>query len=76
MHPRRCVLITPHDTNDLANAVYAISFAGAGALRVLTLDGDDVTIPNGALAAGVQHALAVRRVFSTGTGATGIVGYY
>lgn len=68
-------VITPADDADLATPTRGISFAGAGALKVTTVDGTTVTIPSGALAAGVVHPLAVKRVFATGTGATNIVGY-
>ncbi len=70
------VLVTPHDTNDLAQATRGISFAAAGALKVLTAGGQTVTIPGGSLVAGIIHPLRVVRVFSTGTAATDIVGYY
>jgi len=71
-----CFLITPNDSTDLTTPTRGISVAAAGALKVTTLGGDTVVIPDGALAAGVIHPLRVKRVFSTGTGATGIVGYY
>ena len=48
----------------------------AGALRVLTAAGEDVTIPDGALAAGVIHPLAIVKVFSTSTTAANIVRYW
>lgn len=69
-------LITPHDTNDLVATTKGISFAAAGTLKVLTVTGDIVTIPSGALAAGIIHPIAVKRVYSAGTTATGIVGYF
>ena len=69
-------LITPHNTNDLAYATRGISFAVAGDLKVITLGGDTVTIPNGALVAGVIHAIRATRVYAAGTAATGIVGYW
>lgn len=73
----RCFLITPHATNELAYVTRGISFGTAGALEVV-LEGDtnSVVIPSGALAAGVIHPLRVKRVVSTGTTASGIVGYY
>lgn len=69
-------LVTPDDDDDLANTTRAISFAVAGDLKVTTAGGTTVTIPSGALAAGVVHPLRVVRVFATGTDADGIVGYY
>lgn len=73
-------LITPIDTGflDCAGvqiATRAISLAAEGTLRVLTVHDEDITIPDGALAAGILHPMAVKRVYATGTTATGIVGY-
>lgn len=70
------VLITPDDDNDLALATRGLSFGTAGALKVDTLAGQTVVIPNGALAAGIIHPIRVTRVYATGTDAAGIVGYY
>lgn len=67
-------LATPADTGEIPYT-RGISFAVAGALHVLTAEDEDVVIPSGALAAGVQHALCVKRIFQTGTTATGIVIY-
>ena len=69
------VLITPDDDNALEQAIMAISFAVAGDLRIETARGDVVTIPADALAAGMQHPIQIKKVFATGTTATGIVGY-
>lgn len=74
--PKHIVLITPDNSNDLTNAITGISFAAAGTLKVTTLGGETVTIPSGALAAGVQHSMQVVRVFATDTTVTDIVGYY
>lgn len=71
----RVALVTPDDATDLGFQTRAISFAANGAIRVTTSGGDTVTIPSGALAAGVMHPLQVTRIFSTGTTATGIVAY-
>jgi hypothetical protein len=68
-------LITPVDA-DLAHATRGICFATAGALRVTTVGGDDVTFPSGALAAGIVHAIRARRVWATNTTASGIVGVW
>lgn len=69
-------LVSPNDSVDLNTTTRAISFSGAGALRVELEDSDAaVTIPSGALAAGVCHPLGVKRIYATGTTATGIVGY-
>jgi len=69
------VLITPDDAGELDPHLRGISFATAGILRILDGLGNDVTIPDGALAAGVIHPIRVKRVFSTTTTATDIVGY-
>lgn len=71
----RCALVTPADGSDLPFLTRGLSIAGAGAVRVTTAAGDTVTIPSGALAAGVVHPLRVSRVWSTGTTATGIVAF-
>jgi len=74
-------LITPNDANNFNDAhgrqvvARAISIAGAGALSVETFTGETVIIPSGALAVGHLHYILVRKVHSTGTTATGIVGY-
>ena len=72
-----CFLITPNDGANLAATTRGISFAVAGALKVDTVGGSvGIVIPSGALAAGIIHPLCVTKVYNTGTGATGIVGYY
>ena len=73
-------LITPHDTNWLdyngtKTATRGLSFATAGDLRVMTVNDEIVTIPDGALAEGIIHPMAVKRVYATGTTAESIVGY-
>lgn len=72
---RRIFLITPDDTALLRPAARGISMGTIGALAVVTIEGDTVTIPDGALAAGVIHPIAVRQVLATGTTASEIVGY-
>lgn len=69
-------LVTPSNTEDLTAVTRGISFAAAGALKVDLVGGDTITIPSGALAAGIIHPLMVTRVYATGTGATGIVAYW
>lgn len=73
-------LITPSDTaiinfNGVSHATRGISFATAGILRVITREGEDIAIPDGALAAGIIHPMSVIQVYATDTTATGIVGY-
>ena len=68
-------LITPNDDENLIEPTKALSFATDGAIKVDDTNGNTLTIPAGALVAGVQHAVRIRKVYETGTTATGIVGY-
>jgi hypothetical protein len=68
-------LITPDDGTDLVAVTRAISFAVAGVLHITDANGNDVTIPDGALVAGVMHPLRVKRVHADTTTCTGIVGF-
>lgn len=74
-------LITPSDTNNFSDAngrqviARGISVAVAGALSIETFTGETVIIPQNALVAGRIHYILARKVHSTGTTATGIVGY-
>lgn len=65
--------VTPDDAVDLPIITRALNVAGSGSIRVTTVDGDIATI---FVAAGVAFPVRVRRVFTTGTTATGIVGMY
>lgn len=64
--------ITPDDNTDLSILARGIYVGTSGDVKVTMADGTTVTF--GALAAGVVHPLAVKRVWSTGTDATGIKG--
>ena len=66
------VEVTPSDTVDLAQPARGIAIGAVGDLKILTLDGQTVTLPSGILAAGLIHPLGVKRVFATGTVATPI----
>ena len=68
-------LITPSDSTDLSEVTRAISFGTVGTLRIITQDGTTLTIPSGALAAGIMHPIGAQRVLSTGTTAANIVGW-
>ena len=68
--------ITPNDSTDLTEPTRGICFAAAGDLKVDMLNGDTVTFTDGSLAAGAVHPLRVKKVYSTGTTATGIFGVY
>ena len=65
--------ITPSDEADLEQVTLALNVAAAGTVRVTTNDGavDDIFIT-----AGSAFPLRVRRVWATGTTATGIRGLY
>ena len=68
-------LITPDDNTDLGEVTRAISFGTAGTIRIITEDGTTLTIPTGALAAGIMHPIGAQRILSTGTTVTNIVGW-
>jgi hypothetical protein len=63
--------ITPNDSTDLAEITLSLWVSVAGAVKVTMYDGSTVTYAN--LTAG-RHPLRVKRVWSTGTAATGLVG--
>ena len=80
--PSKAYLVTPDNTNYLYDDAHTndkpicsrgISFGTAGTLKVEFPDGTQVTIPSGALAAGVIHPMKIVKVFATGTGASDIV---
>ncbi|KPP83940.1 MAG: hypothetical protein HLUCCA08_00365 [Rhodobacteraceae bacterium HLUCCA08] len=62
--------VTPSDTVDLPVASRALNVAQAGSVRVTTLDGSVGAIHVGA---GMAFPLRVKRIWATGTTATGIV---
>lgn len=64
--------ITPSDTKDLASTTRAIYVGASGDLAVEWLDGGTSVLLD--VASGVWHPMAVRKVLSTGTSATGLVG--
>jgi hypothetical protein len=68
-------LVTPDDGTDLPFVTRAISFAAAGAIKVTTLGGEILVIPDGAIAPRVMHPVFWVRIWQTDTGATGIVAY-
>jgi hypothetical protein len=65
--------VTPSDIADLQQACRALNVAASGAVRVTTVSGDIATIT---VAAGVPFPVRCRRVWATGTTATGIVAMY
>jgi hypothetical protein len=64
--------ITPHDTTVLTRLCHGFSVGVAGNVVVLTALGNVATIP---VVAGVIYPLLIKRVNSTSTTATGIVGW-
>lgn len=66
--------ITPHDSNELSKPSRGIYVGVSGDVKVISLDGNDVTFVN--LVAGMIHPIRCTRVYSTGTTATDIVGIY
>lgn len=63
--------VTPNDSTDLTFTSRAIYVGGGGDLKVNLSDGTTVTFAS--IAAGIIHPIRVKRVFSTGTTATGIL---
>jgi hypothetical protein len=59
-------------TDDPAGVSVGFVDSGAGTLKVITADGATITIPSGLFALNQIHRLAIKRVFTTGTTATGI----
>lgn len=66
----RLVAVEPDDSADLVWTTRALGVAQAGMVRVTTQNGDTGEI---FIAAGVPFPIRVRRVWATGTTATGIV---
>jgi hypothetical protein len=65
---------TPDDSNDLSSPTRGIYVGASGDVKVISLDGNDVTFTD--LAAGVIHPISCTRIYSTGTTATSIVAIY
>lgn len=68
----RAIEITPSDTADIGPNLRGLHVSVAGTLTVTTIGGDTVSFVN---VVGI-FPVRCRRVFSTGTSATGIVGLY
>lgn len=66
--------ITPNDSADLTRFTDGLYIGGAGNVNVDMISGETVVFT--ALAVGVIHPLQVKRVRSTSTTATNIVGVY
>ena len=63
--------ITPDDANDLSHVTVALNVSTRGRVRVTTQNGD---ITDVSISPGVAFPLRVRRVWATGTTATGLRG--
>lgn len=66
--------ITPSNSTDLTDYTRGIYVGGTGTLKVDMVTGGQVTFVDPA--PGVIHPLRVKRVYATGTTATGIIGLY
>lgn len=66
--------VTPNDNADLARYTRAIFVGVSGNVKLDLTDGSTVTL--NAMAAGVLHHIAVRRIYATGTTATNIVAFF
>lgn len=66
--------ITPDDDNDLSTTARAVYLGASGNLKVTLSSGDTVTFVG--LAAGVIHPIVAKRIWATGTTATGILAFY
>lgn len=63
-------VLTPSDAGTMPASYFFISFSTAGAITAVPAgQSAAVTIPSGALAAGIVHPIAFSRVKSTGTDA-------
>ncbi len=62
--------IVPNDTADLSWSTRALAVSASGTIRLTTVDGFDDSIY---VVAGAPFPIRARRVWATGTNATGIV---
>ncbi len=63
--------ITANDSADLAQFTRALNVATSGAVHLETVEGDEATV---FIAAGIAFPVRAKRIFATGTTATGLVG--
>lgn len=64
--------VTPNDSTDLAVPTRGLYVGAAGDVKVTMISGETVTFVG--LSAGIIHPICARRVWSTATTATSIVG--
>lgn len=72
---RKCVVVTPHDSNELANVSKALYVGGAGNVSVIAAD-DSTAVTFTAVPAGSILPVRAKIVRSTSTTATAIVALY
>lgn len=70
----RAFAITPADGANLTNNIRAIYVGGAGNLKIDTVGGDTVTLTG--VLVGVVYWIRAKKVNSTGTTATNLIGLY
>ncbi len=71
---RNAAAITPDDSNDIANVSRMLYVGAGGDLKVTMAGGQSVTLVG--VPAGWSDALAVSRIWSTGTTAASIVAFW
>lgn len=67
--PQHLLSVIPDDANDLPTASRCINVQATGTIRVTTVAGDTGTI---LVAAGITFPIRAKRIWATGTTATGI----
>lgn len=71
---RNAVAITPSDSSNLPIITKGFTVAATGTLKADFADSGTVTMT--ALVVGTVYPMAIKKVYATGTTATGIIGYY
>lgn len=71
LQARTAVDVTPNDSTDITPGDQVLYVGTGGNVKVTTADGSTVTFTN--VPSGAILPVSVRRVFSTGTTATGII---
>lgn len=69
--PNRAYAITPSDSADLPLFTRALNVTASGTVKITTVSGDEATL---SVVAGIAFPIRARRIWATGTSATGIVG--
>lgn len=71
--PTDVIVVTPSDIDDLAQVSRGLNVAQSGTVRVSTLSG---TLADITIAAGIVFPVRVKRIWATGTTATGILALF